>query len=206
MIIHITGPSGSGKSSLIKNLTDKFKTKSVIILDTDIVDDSHALKLLKNAKVKNHIINGNINYFFNLKDKLNKQYLVNFIDKHKKSMIIIVGLSFGNLPKFYAAHKFCIKIDPIKIYKRVYLRTLYEICDEEKQLEKLLKSNEHPSIIKILAVHKYHLWQDFIGPYFPDLLIEFYNEHKKNQYVVLTSEEILAKVYHIYDQYHKNMK
>ena len=123
-IIHITGPSGSGKSHLEQRMKDEFGN-DIVILDTDKIDDMHALELIKNDKVRKEIISDNIHYFFNKKDKLNKQYLDKFIKSNKSKQIIIIGLSFGQLPKTYADHRFCIKIEPEILYKeRICLRTL----------------------------------------------------------------------------------
>jgi len=192
-IIHITGPSGSGKSSMIDKLN---KHKNIIILDTDIIDDKHALDLLKNDKYKKYISNGNIYLFFKQKDKLNSQYLKNFIKDNYDKIIIIIGLAFGDSPKNISNYKFCIKIDPETLYKRVYLRTLFDICTHSNEIEKLLKSKIHPEIIKILIVHKFHVRQDFIGPYYPaiDDLNKFYGEHKKNKYEIIDKNMVFKKV------------
>jgi broad-specificity NMP kinase len=194
-IIHITGPSGSGKSHLEQRIKDEFDN-DIVILDTDKIDDMHALELLKNDKIRKEIIGDNINYFFNKKDKLNKQYLDKFIKNNKSKPIIIIGMSFGQLPRTYADHKFCIKIDPEVLYKRIYLRTLKEICTHNEKIEQLLKSKEHPEIIKALMVHKFHLRQDFIGSYSPlvNHVKRFYEEQKKDKYKIITSDEILKAI------------
>ncbi len=85
MIIHIQGPSGSGKSSLGRRLS---KLKNTVVLDTDEPDDRIKVEAMEKYKPRtksewkqvDKIIAAN-----------NREDLEDFLEKNKNKNIIFVG-------------------------------------------------------------------------------------------------------------------
>ena len=198
-IIHITGPSGAGKSTLLRKIRNKYGDK-IAIIDTDIVDDKNALKLLKTPLYKRYVELGDMDKFYERKTELNLNYVTKIlkIQKDNGKVFIIVGHSFegSSDPKHISNYKFCINVDIDDLYKRVYLRTLKDICTNSTSISKLLKSSEHPQVIKLLCLYKFHIRQDFIGDYFTyKVNIEkFYNKMKENGYEILNAADIYKNI------------
>jgi cytidylate kinase len=194
MLIHISGPSGSGKSYLANKLSAKYT-----VFDLDIIDDKHALEVLAVRKYYKAIIRGDMNIVYAERDRLNKQWLDTVVKPRVKSgeTIILVGLPFGYLS---ADKKYVIGISGMKNYedqyRRVYLRTLREIVAASDDIEKMMKQALHPEIIKYTCVHKHKIRQDFIGPFYPSLdgLKKFYEQHKRKGYKIMTQDKIFETI------------
>ena len=88
-IIHISGPSGAGKTTLGEKLTKRFG-KKITVKD---IDD------LRRDFIRYYYDNK----IFQLIDKVGYQkYIDNFIKKHSSKPIVFVGLN--NMPWWHANH------------------------------------------------------------------------------------------------------
>lgn len=197
MIIHITGPAGSGKSYVQQKLSsDGFR-----IIDLDELDDKIALELLKRDKYHQAIIKGNINVFFKKKTDIGHKKIEEYINQYEKEKLIFIGLPYGEakhfIPQKYLSNvkKYAIWIEAELNYKRLYLRTLEDIHRNYSKLQDLVK-NEHPEIAKAYAVHKYKLRADFIGPFFPtiDERQHFYEDLKNDGYIITNADNIVTSI------------
>jgi len=61
MIIHITGVSGSGKTSLGNKLRDTLK--NIVVIDTDDIDDKNATDIVENKKYNSYFCEKNEQIF-----------------------------------------------------------------------------------------------------------------------------------------------
>lgn len=197
-IIHIVGPSGSGKSTLYDRLYKKYgKNENVVLIDTDKIDDHHALKLLKNKEMRMSLINceGSI---FKAKHKMNKEWFNNIVSKSQSKIIIVVGLTFDQR-WINADKKLCIKIDTEILWKRGQLRTITSCNDNFDAISKLMKSNIHPEVIKYLCVHKFKIRQDIIQPFcsFKEDINNFYNKYRLSGYSIKKADDIYDTIANI---------
>ena len=189
MIIHVTGPSGSGKTTLMH----KFKSfKSFSVVDTDEIDDKHAMQLYADDKIRDNITFCNMDPFFKQKDQMNRTWLKTFAKSHKN--IIIFGLAFGIIKS--ADYKFCIKIDSLVLHTRLQIRTLDAVVAAASEIKKLFKSGVHPELIKFLAIHKYYIRTDIISPYCPviDYYDKYYERMKRHGYQCLEFDVLFRKI------------
>jgi hypothetical protein len=189
ILIHISGPSGSGKTTLMNKLADKLNLSAgAIMIDLDSIDDKHALQLLDTHLYKTVLAQGDIERFSKKKDKLNQIWLRKFYAENRDSNIILFGISFGPIA---ADRKYTIKVNPKDIYKRVYIRTLHDIYNNQAAIHQII-TNEHPEVAKTLCVHKFGIRQDFIGPYYtvPEDLKKFYAEEKSAGYMLKTWDQL----------------
>jgi adenylylsulfate kinase-like enzyme len=196
MLVHISGPSGSGKSFLATQLRTQ-KKKNTLIVDTDDIDDAHALQLIAQPKYRKFLEIGQVDKVFREKDKLNREWIKKEVTPLLKKgwTVILVGLSFGMIKSANKKYVIMIK-DKEELYRRVYLRTLEDILAHGNDIRKLFKSGTHPEIIKLLCLHKYKIRQDFIGPYYPSLMWinKFYVEHNRAGYQALSQGKILEHI------------
>ena len=131
MIIHICGPSGSGKSILGKKIK---KLKNVVIIETDEIDDFNRQKAIKkyNLLVYNKFIDDLI--------LLNEIKIDEILLKYKNKNIIFIGFIHLGMQKLNTIDKkgFVIKISPEKLWHYYNLRTLNSIIKNHDELKKLL--------------------------------------------------------------------
>lgn len=205
--IHITGPSGSGKSSLITQLKRSAYAARFEIIDEDAIDDKHALAML-NVKHNQELIKKckmqEIGY---ARQKMNK----NWIDRRlalpstQRKLVIFIGLSFRGLadPALIAQSKYCLAIDaknPRKnaeiIYRRITQRTLQDLHANFAALSKLIASDVHPEIIKYRAIYEYEIRHDIIEPFCPFMenLGKYYDYEKKHGYRIIDANTIIAQI------------
>ena len=118
-IIHVAGPSASGKSSL----GDRLKTiKNIIILDTDEIDDANCIKYLEKSPFSNK---KEFKLLENGVKSDNKKDIDLFLNKNKEKNIIIIGhlhLGMDHIAK-KITHKFCIKITEEQLFNQLNIKS-----------------------------------------------------------------------------------
>lgn len=136
MIIHISGPSGAGKTTLGNKLKDKYKQK-IVVKDLDDLRD----KFIKE--------------FYGEKrwTKLNKtqfqKYINSFITKHEKKVIIFVGLNTypwwhkGHYYNLHSDYNFYIDLKDEVVLKQKCTRLLENVKKDERAMNYLIKDNEN---------------------------------------------------------------
>ena len=140
MIIHISGPSGAGKTTLGNKLKKKFGSK-IVVKDLDELKDEFIKSYYGEKRWT----------FINVREY--QKYINNYINKHKKKPIIFVGLNdntlFGrNKELYYNVHSnynFYIDIDDNIIVEqkceRFILKILPDILKDEKK--NIIENNEY---------------------------------------------------------------
>lgn len=135
LIIHISGPSGAGKTTLGSKLSKRFGTK-ILVKD---IDDLRAE--FQNA-------NYGKDYDWKIFDAEKYQkYIDVFINKYKKP-IVFVGLN--NMPwwhknlyyNMHAQHNYYIDIDDMIVVKQKCLRSLTNLSQDEYAMDDLVNNNK----------------------------------------------------------------
>ena len=184
MIIHICGPIASGKSTIAKNIKNKYKNK-IVVKD---LDD------LFNKFIKSHK--------FTIKSY--QKYINDFINKHSNKPIIFVGINQDmgrskNLYDLYADYKLFIDLNIKENAKRRFIRDYKE---DIKYFFLWNYDGSNPSSEKI-----YNMWikdenmntkrlQTIIKEMSPNGLekntILFRNQYKKLGYMFMKSNKIIT--------------
>ena len=185
LIIHISGPSGAGKTTLGNKLKTKYNDK-IIVKD---IDD------LRSEFMKEHY--GNKEWDVIDKDAY-QQYIDNFINKQDKPLIF-VGLN--HMPwwhpdlyyDMHSTHKFYIDISNENVIKQKCIRYLNKLStklESDKAIMNDLINNNEEFIRKINDRIKQEC-----DAKEPIKLNEKWNKDYKNQdYIILPSEKIYDKV------------
>ncbi len=87
MIIHVSGPQGSGKSTIGKIIKEKYNSIYVKDLD-DLLINEFTNEYIKNTDSQNITSE---NYIIK-----RQEYIYNFIENHKDKPIVFVGLNYDN--------------------------------------------------------------------------------------------------------------
>ena len=136
LVIHISGASGSGKTTIGKKLKTKFKGK-IIVKDLDDLRDKFIEEFYGNKKWT----------FINEEEY--QLYIDNFVFRQKKP-IIFVGLNdntvYGkNKNLYYDVHSqynYYIEIDDAIIVKQKCIRLLNDIQDDKLAMDDLVRNNK----------------------------------------------------------------
>ena len=140
LIIHISGCSGAGKTTLGEKLLEKFSDK-IIVKDLDNLRSEFLKEEYKNKKmdeIKKEIWN----------EGKYQQWIDNYIDKNKDKPIVLVGLnSIPWVNKFsyynmHSKHNFYINLDFDTIFKQRCSRFMDNIFvkNREKVLDNIIKN------------------------------------------------------------------
>ena len=136
LIIHISGASCSGKTTLGNKLKEQFKSK-IIVKDLDILRDEFIKEFYGNKK------------WTYIDENEYQSYIDSYINKQKKP-IIFVGLNdntvYGKNKNLYynvhSQHNYYIEIDDMIIVKQKCIRLLNDIQTDKMAMEDLVKNNE----------------------------------------------------------------
>ena len=136
LIIHISGATGSGKTTLGNKLKEKFKNK-IVVKDLDNLRDQF---------IKSYYGEKRWTY---IDENEYQSYIDSYINKQKKP-IIFVGLNdntrYGkNKNLYYNVHSqynYYIDIDDMIIVKQKCIRLLNDIQTDKMAMEDLVKNNE----------------------------------------------------------------
>ena len=136
MLFHITGSSGTGKTTLGKKLE---QIPNTIVIDTDNIDDSNALEILSNKKYEHFFKNEKtINGFWQMLEQKDLDKLFEILEQNKNKNIILVGLTIYPPPET-AVIGYCIDDDSTSNYFQLNQKTLKDICSNCVELQDLLE-------------------------------------------------------------------
>ena len=143
MIIHISGPSGSGKSYLGSRLKDIYKN---IITVCDIDN-------LRQAFIKWFYVG---KPFKKIDAVAYQKYIDTYVSRHRDKPLVFVGLNV--MPwwhdiyyDLHADYKFYIKIDYKKVLLQRYGRAMQELLDDDKSLHTNMLVKDNPKFLKNVA-------------------------------------------------------
>lgn len=134
IIIHISGVSGAGKTTLGNKLKDKLGSK-IVVKDLDDLRD----EFVKNTY--------NVNKSWTLEENKYQQYINDFIKSQNKP-IIFVGLNDNPLGQkkiyynLHSNHKYFIDIDDMTAVKQKCLRLLNDIQNDDGAINDLINNNK----------------------------------------------------------------
>jgi len=188
-IIHISGPSGAGKTTLGNKLKYKFDDK-IVVMDLDI---------LRYDFVKKEY-GGFSKFKFNKNDKFDKnkyqKWIDDYINKQTKP-IVFVGLN--HMPwwhkdfyyNMHAKYNFYIKIDTDTVFKQKCNRFIEQTFIENKdRMFNNIKKNENDTIKFVSNVYKHECSYNEVKK-----LNEMWNrDYKKQKYVFMSREKIYGRV------------
>lgn len=193
MIIHITGETGSGKTTLGKRLA---KISRFEVIDLDDIMDDNGIDILDDPKYNSFFTRKNMDKFFKLINKRAQEDLDDIIDDTNK-ILILVGHSFKF--KFKADYKFCIEIDLETLYIQRMGRFLNDICSHERGIRKMLNNNKL-TIDKIYATNMIKFKIRSAGcintcpPKIEEKYKKYKAERKKEGYKVMSADKIYETI------------
>ena len=189
LIIHISGCSGAGKTTLGEKLLEKFSDK-IIVKDLDNLRSEFLKEEYKDKKmneIKKEIWN----------EGKYQQWIDNYIDKNKDKPIVLVGLN--NIPwvnKFsyynmHSKHNFYINLDFDTIFKQRCSRFMDNIFvkNREKVLDNIIK-NKNKEIKNIQDMFYNNCNYDEIL----EINKQFNKDYKEQKYKFMSREDIYEKV------------
>lgn len=191
MLIHITGPPGSGKSHIGSKLS---KLPNTVIIDTDEIFDEHGLKILHKYHFRNL---QNEDAFYAEIKKMNDNRLKKILKdaKDKGKNIVFVGLNHDGLDlDGIVDHGFVINISSAQLFKQYNLRTLDAIQNKYNEIKKLLGSDKNVMQIVNILVLKYKIRTGLVCHYFEDIkkMIDWCKSNaKKTGYQYKKSSDII---------------
>lgn len=197
LIIHISGPSGAGKTTIGNILKEKFKNK-IIVKDID--------------ELRSEFIDNEYGKNFNWKNFDSTKYQLfidEFIYKQKKP-IIFVGLNhmpWHNKKLYYnvhSQHNFYIKIDDMIVVKQKCLRfindELQDIITNKKVIEDITKNNK--KFVKLIneSINRE------CGITFTKKLNQMWNkDYKKQGYKFMSRENIIKHTSNIIENFKQTL-
>ena len=189
IIIHISGPSGAGKTTLGNKLKDKFGNK-IIVKDIDEL----RLEFVNNEYGGYKNVWSNKNFKWN-SEKYQK-YIDNYVNKQKKS-IIFVGLNYmgwWNKNLYYNMHSnynFYIKLTDNEIFNQKCSRFMNDVFVQNKDtIIKNIIKNEKDTINDLKRGLQYECGYNEIVK----MNKKWNNDYKKQKYEFMSRYDIFKKV------------
>lgn len=193
MLFHITGPAGSGKTTLGNKLS---KIPNTIIIDTDEIDDTNAMDIITDPKFNELFKNENtVNGFFQILEQRNLEKLGEILEANKNSNIIIVGMTIYP-PEETAIQGYSIDIDTDNNYYQLNTRILDSLCSNCVDLKDLMEKETNKYKADLTMLFKYKIRRSFpIIPYQIDEGIELRKKHAQEiGYKYLSQEKIVEDI------------
>jgi adenylate kinase family enzyme len=188
LIIHISGASGAGKTTLGEKLSEEFSDK-IIVKDLDRLRNEFLKEEYKDKKMDE------IKEIWN--EGKYQQWIDNYIDKNKDKPIVLVGLN--NIPwvnKFsyynmHSQHNFYINLDFDTIFKQRCSRFMDDIFVKyrEKVLDNIIK-HKNKEIKFIQDMFSNNCNYDEIL----EINKQFNKDYKEQKYKFMSREDIYEKV------------
>lgn len=199
MLFHITGPTGSGKTTLGNKLS---KIPNTVIIDTDEIDDTNAMDIITDLKYNDLFKNENtVNHFFKLLEQRNSEKLGELLEKNKNSNIIIVGMTIYP-PSETGVQGYSIDISADANYYQLNKRTLDSICSNCVELKDLLEKEESKYKVDLTMLFKYKIRFQFpIIPFQVEDGIKMRKTHAQELgYKYLSQEKIVEDIIDILEK------
>lgn len=199
MLFHITGPIGSGKTTLGEKL---LKIPNTVIIDTDEIDDSNAMDIFSDEKYNELFKNeSTVNVFFKLLEQRNTEKLGELLELNKDSNIIIIGTTIYP-PGETAVQGYSIDISVDTNYYQLNKRTLDSICSNCIELKDLLEKEPSKYKIDLTILFKYKIKFQFpIIPFQVEDDIKMRKKHAHELgYKYLTQEKIIEDIINILEK------
>lgn len=193
MLFHITGPAGSGKTTLGNKLS---KIPNTIIIDTDDIDDSNAMDIITDPKFNELFKNEKtVNGFFQILEQRNLEKLGELLETNKNSNVIIVGMTIYP-PGETAVQGYSIDISADANYYQLNTRTLDSICSNCVDLKDLMKKEKNKYKADLIMLFKYKIRLSFPTiPYQIDEGIKLRKKHAQEiGYKYLSQEKIVDDI------------
>lgn len=193
MLFHISGTSGSGKTTIGKQLEN---IKNTVVIDTDDIDDKNALKILSDPQFTYLFENSKtINGFWNILDKKNNDTLLELLEKNKDKNIILVGMTVYP-PSETGVIGYSINVSDDEIFYRTNKTELNTLCSNCKELKDLFDKEKNKYIISLKMLFEYKIRQSF--PIVPSQITDNIEMRKKYDtdkgYKYLKHDEIIENI------------
>lgn len=199
MLFHITGPTGSGKTTLGNKLS---KIPNTVIIDTDEIDDTNAMEIIGDSKFNELFKNeSTVNHFFKLLEQKNSEKLGELLELNKGSNIIIVGMTIYP-PGETGVQGYSIDISSDANYYQLNKRTLDSICSNCVEIKNLFEKEKSKYKIDLIMLFKYKIRFQF--PIIPSQVedgIKIRKAHAQELgYKYLSQEKIVEDIINILDK------
>ena len=193
MLFHITGPAGSGKTTLGNKLS---KIPNTVIIDTDEIDDANAMDIINDPQFNKLFKNENtVDEFFQILEQKNIEKLGEILKENKNSNIIIVGITIYP-PGETAVQGYSIDISADSNYFQLNNRTLDSICSNCVDLKDLMEKEPNKYKIDLIMLFKYKIRRSF--PIIPIQINDGIELRKKHAheigYKYLSQEKIVEDI------------
>ena len=199
MLFHITGPAGSGKTTLGNKLS---KIPNTVIIDTDEIDDSNAMDIITDPKYNELFKNENtVNQFFKLLEQRNTEKLGKILESNKGSNIIIVGMTIYP-PGETGVQGYSIDISADANYYQLNKITLDSICSNCGELKDLLEKEQSKYKVDLIMLFRYKIRSQFpIIPFQVEDGIKMRKTHAQELgYKYLSQEKIVEDIIDILEK------
>jgi shikimate kinase len=186
-LIHISGASGSGKSSLGARIKE---LKRFEVIETDDINDRHALGLIRKHELTRSKVK-----------QLDTQQFAKLIQRSKRD-VVIVGriIDMSSVRKLIGEHKFhgfYLDVDADTVFRRLNTRHIELIRDRATEMIALLRSRKYSvDEIEALFLHEFEIRRSM--PTFADAvkrgIAEDIRLAKKEKYRILKPDQILKQL------------
>jgi adenylate kinase family enzyme len=193
IIAHIVGQSSAGKTTLGKQLREKFP--SIKVVDLDEIQDATAIPYLEKHQIQTM---SQMHAYFNVLADVNQRAIAK-IFAEQKTHIIFTGYTLPGMTKVetHATHRFYLDDgDGWKVFRRYNARALSAITNNAAQIAKLMNDEKmSPVNLWLLINAKFGMRGGFLceSPFETERII-IKNSRADPLYQPLSTEKIIAQL------------